>query len=81
MSNPILAAMQGAMTRNALNNPKINSLVQLFKSKGDPAAFLQNNPQYGGIISALKGKDPRTVFYEECSRRNINPDDIIGMLK
>ena len=37
MNNPILAAMQGTATRNALNNPRISNLVRLFKSGFQPS--------------------------------------------
>lgn len=73
--------MQGTATRNALNNPRISNLVRLFKSGGNPAALLNGNPQLAGIMSAMSGKDPQKVFYDECKRQNINPDDILNILK
>ena len=43
--------------------------------------MLNGNPQLAGIMSAMSGKDPQKVFYDECKRQNINPDDILNILK
>lgn len=41
----------------------------------------QNNPALGSVMQLVNGKDPKSVFYAECQRRGINPDDIINQLR
>ena len=33
------------------------------------------------IKEMINGKDPKKVFYDECNKRNVNPDTILGMAK
>lgn len=44
-------------------------------------AALKNNPQLQSIRNLIGNRNARDVFYEECSKRGVNPNDIISMLK
>lgn len=33
------------------------------------------------VMDMVKGKDPKQVFYDECRKRNADPDRILGIAK
>lgn len=41
----------------------------------------QQNPALNTVMQMVNGRNPQQVFYEECQRRGINPDDILNQLK
>lgn len=59
-------------------------MAQTIKSTNNPQALLNqmmnNNPQVRQIINQYGG-DPKTAFYKYAEANNINPDDILNMLK
>lgn len=42
--------------------------------------MMANNPRVGQIINQYGG-DPKTAFYKYAEANNINPDEILNMLK
>lgn len=69
-------------------NPILQALGQLSVGS-DKSAILQqakalmggNNPLMDTVRAMVAGKDPQQVFYAECQRRGVNPDDILALLK
>lgn len=41
----------------------------------------QQNPQLNSVMQMVGGRDPRQVFYEECQKGGINPEDILKELR
>lgn len=42
--------------------------------------FAQKNPQMAQIMQMCSGKNPKDVFFSECKRRGLNPDEVIAQL-
>lgn len=68
------------------NFQNINNIMQLAKSGNNPSALLNaagmNNPEIQKVAQQLKnGTDPKTLFYELCQQKGINPDTILNQLK
>lgn len=42
---------------------------------------MKNSPQMQTIRNLVGGRNPRDVFYEECSKRGVNPNDVLSMLR
>ena len=59
----------------------------MIRNARNPQALLNqmamNNPQYAQVMRLIQdnGGDARTAFYNECSRRGVNPEDILSALK
>lgn len=61
-------------------------LKQAYKSVTNPMQTImnmaRNNPSMQPIVQALQsGQDPQQLFYQLCSSRGINPQDILNQLK
>ena len=62
-------------------------MMQMVQNAGNPQAMLaqmaQSNPQIGQVMQLINqnGGDPQKAFYALCKQRNVNPDEILGMLK
>ena len=40
----------------------------------------QQNPQLNAVMQMLGGRDPQQVFYEECQKHGVNPNDVLNLL-
>lgn len=40
-----------------------------------------NNPMMAAVRMMTAGKDPEKVFYAECKRMGVNPEDILSMIR
>ncbi len=59
-------------------NPLGNKLELLRRAKELAGG---NNPVMAAVRAMTNGRDPQKVFYDECARRGVNPDDILSLLK
>lgn len=63
---------------------QVKQMAQTLKATSNPQAFanqmMANNPQVQQIINQYGG-DPKTAFYKYAEAKNINPDEIINLLK
>ena len=79
--NPILQTLNSG---NLNRLGQIRQMAQTIKATNNPQALLNqmmnNNPQVRQIINQYGG-DPKTAFYKYAEANNINPDDILNMLK
>lgn len=70
MENPILQMM------NHQNNN-----VQAAIQQARQIMAGNNNPMLTNIMSMCQGKNPKDLFYSECQRRGVEPNDILQMLR
>jgi len=82
MSNPLLTGLESPQT--SLNNSNVNNIINLLKVAKNPSQALvqmaQSNPQLNEVLNMCNGKNPRDVFYEECRKRGIDPQQIFNQL-
>ena len=86
--NPLFSKMAPAATKPALDPQAINAvkgMISNLKGVQNPDAVIQmlagKNPLLGNVMRMLNGRNPQQVFYEECRRQGIDPNEIINMLK
>lgn len=57
----------------------------MLKSSGNPMTMMSQiagqNPQMKQIMNMVGNGDPKQIFYSECQKRGVNPNDILNMLK
>ena len=41
----------------------------------------QSNPQVQEVMKMCEGKNPKDVFYQKCKDMNIDPNEILKMMK
>lgn len=41
----------------------------------------QQNPKLNAVMQMVGGRDPQQVFYEECEKSGVNPEDILSQLR
>lgn len=94
MANPLLGMMGGAPAANPATGVQ-NNLIQAAQSakrmmgmlravKNPQQALMmaaQQNPQLNAVMQMCQGKDPQSVFYEQCKKQGIDPNTVIGALK
>lgn len=85
MNNPITQQLGRSQ---ALNNvQQVRQMMNTIRNAGNPQAMLQgmlmNNPQYRQVMDVINqnGGDPRKAFYNMCSQKGVNPQEILDMLK
>ena len=78
---------------NPLNNkvngiPNIQNLkgiINQIQSMANPQMAImqmaQQNPAINQVMQMCRGKNPKDMFFEECKRRNIDPNAILNQLK
>ena len=82
--NSLFNQLQGQRTINNLLPNNIRNMIQMFKGMRNPQAYIQqamdSNPQLKSILQASNG-NPEQAFRSLAQQMNVNPDDIINMLK
>ena len=77
------ATASSGLNMNAVQSVK--NMMNMFKGAANPQQMMMNmmsqNPQMAGIMRMLNGRDPKTVFYEQCKQSGINPDEVINALR
>ena len=63
-----------------MNQPNVQGLNQLMQMS-NPINAIQNMPNGQMVLDMVKGKDPREVFMDECSKRGLDPNLIINQLQ
>lgn len=68
---------------NALPN-NVTNMIRMFKGLKNPQAFIQqamqNNPQLKSALEMANG-NPEQAFRNMAKQMNVDPDEIIAMLK
>lgn len=86
--NPLFSKMQPAAAKPAPDPQAVNAvkgMISNLRSVQNPDAVIQmlagKNPLLGNVMRMLNGRNPQQVFFEECRRQGIDPNEIINMLK
>ena len=70
MMNPMVANFRNMMAMlNGSHNPQ-QTIMQM----------ASQNPQMNQIIQMCNGKNPKDVFFSECQRRGIDPNQFLSQL-
>lgn len=83
--NPLMQGigMGGGINQQAIQ--QVKRMMNMFLAAGNPQQMLmqaaQQNPAIGTVMQMCNGKNPKDVFYEQCKKMGINPDDIINQLR
>lgn len=63
-----------------MNNQSVQGLKQVMQMQ-NPINAIQKMPNGNMVLDMVKGKDPREVFMDECSKRGVDPNLIINQLQ
>ena len=83
--NPLMhgMGMTGGVNPQAIQ--QVKRMMNMFRAAGNPHQMLmqvaQQNPAIGTVMQMCSGNNPKDVFYEQCQKMGVNPDDIINQLK
>ncbi len=82
--NPGVASMQNMqMLRQAAQSAK--KMMGMLNGVKNPQQALmmaaQQNPELSAVMRMVGGRDPRQVFYEECQKGGVNPEEILKELR
>lgn len=78
---------------NPLNNNKpqvpnvqyLKGFIDRINGMANPESLIaqmaQQNPAINQVMQMCRGKNPKDMFFEECKRRNIDPNAILNQLK
>lgn len=94
MANPLMGMMGGTPAADPAMGTQ-NNLMQaaqsakrmmgMLRAVKDPQQALmaaaQQNPQLSAVMQMCQGKDPQSVFYEQCKKQGIDPNTVINALK
>lgn len=97
MANPLMGMMGGVPAANPEMSPMGNmamvkqaaqsakKMMGMLNGVKNPKQALmmaaQQNPQLNSVMQMVGGRDPRQVFYEECQKGGIDPEDILKELR
>lgn len=97
MANPLMGMMGGAPATNPAMAPMGNmgmikhaaqsakNMMGMLQGVKNPQQALmmaaQQNPGLNSVMQMVGGRDPRQVFYEECKKNGVNPEDILKELR
>lgn len=95
MANPLMGMMGGAPSANSTNGAMNGNIVQAAQSikrmmgmlkmaKNPELAFEQaakQDPMLNAAFQMTKGRDAKAVFYEECQKNGVDPEQVLGMLR
>lgn len=77
-----MKSQSGNLLNKLPNN--VQMMIKMFKGMNNPQALIQqalnNNPQLKSVLDAANG-DPEKAFRDMAKKMNVNPDEIINMLK
>ena len=83
--NPLMQGMgmTGGVNQQAIQ--QVKRMMNMFRAASNPQQMLmqtaQQNPAIGTVMQMCNGKNPKDVFYEQCQKMGVNPDDIINQLR
>ena len=61
------------------NIQQVKGMMNMFK--GNPQAFMQQNPMLKQAMQMCQGQNPETVFRSMCKAKGVDPDAFINALK
>lgn len=72
---------QGKGKTYMYNENLAKNYMQLLKLASDPLEAIKTIPNAQNVMNMIQGKDPKAVFYSECDRLGIDPEQVIKLLK
>lgn len=83
--NPLMQGMGMGGGVNPQAIQQVKRMMNMFLASGNPQQMLmqaaQQNPAIGTVMQMCNGKNPKDVFYEQCRKMGVNPDDIINQIR
>ncbi|NBH15380.1 hypothetical protein D3Z36_14640 [Lachnospiraceae bacterium] len=80
-ANPAMQNM-GNLKQAAQSAKRMMGMLQSVKNPQQALmAAAQQNPQLNAVMQMCQGKDPQQVFYAECQKMGVNPDDVLSQLR
>lgn len=83
--NPLMQGMGMGGGVNPQAIQQVKRMMNMFRAARNPQQMLmqaaQQNPAIGTVMQMCNGKNPKDVFYEQCQKMGVNPDDIINQLR
>lgn len=83
--NPLMQGMCMGGGANPQAIQQVKRMMNMFRAASNPQQMLmqaaQQNPAIGTVMQMCNGKNPKDVFYEQCQKMGVNPDDIINQLR
>ncbi len=81
-SNSAMGAIGGNLAQAAQSAKRMMGMLQSVKNPQQALmAAAQQNPQLNAVMQMCQGKDPQHVFYEQCKKNGVNPEDILKQLR
>lgn len=97
MANPLMGMMDGSLPAKLEMAPMTNmqmfkqaaqsakKMMGILQSVKNPQQALmmaaQQNSDLNSVLQLVGGRNPEQVFYEECQKGGINPEDILKELR
>lgn len=64
---------------------RVNDMARMIKASKNPTEALkmatQNNEALAGVFKMCEGRSPKEVFYEECEKKGVNPDEFLAQFR
>lgn len=94
MANPLVGMMGKSPAANpAIKNmanikkaaESVKRMMGMLQAVKDPQQALmaaaQQNPQLNAVMQMCNGRNPQEVFYEECKKKGIDPEQVMSLLR
>lgn len=83
--NPLMKGIGITSGVNTQAIQQVKRMMNMFRTASNPQQILiqaaQQNPALSTVMQMCNGKNPKDVFYEQCQKMGVNPDDIINQLR
>ena len=77
VANPQMQNMQ-AIRQAAQSAKRMMGMLQAVK---DPMSVVRQVPALNAAYQMCNGRNPELVFREECQKNNVNPDEVMNLLR
>lgn len=83
--NPLMKGIGITSGVNTQAIQQVKRMMNMFRTASNPQQMLmqaaQQNPALSTVMQMCNGKNPKDVFYEQCQKMGVNPDDIINQIR
>ena len=60
-------------------NPELKQMYKMYN--GNPLSILQQNPKIQQVLNMYKGQDLKSVYFNMCQSKGIDPNVILNELR
>lgn len=72
----------GALKQAAQQLKKVMATIQVMKNPQQAIMQMaQQDPQLNAVMQMCNGRNPQEVFYDQCQKHGVNPEDVISLLR